>query len=69
MIENVGFVSHEGSVLKGGLHRLDAPLVLLEVEIGDSLLIEHLGVLLVDVQGSIEVINRQLILSHVKEAL
>ena len=69
MIENVGFVSHEGFVPEGGLHCLDAPLVLLEVEIGDSLLIEHLRVLLVDVQGSIEVINRQLILSHVKEAL
>lgn len=44
MIENVGFVSHERFVLEGGLHRLDAPLVLLEVEVGYSLLVEHLRV-------------------------
>ena len=47
MIVNVGLVSHEGFVLEGVLHRLDAPFVLLEVEVSDTLLIEHLGILLV----------------------
>ena len=44
MIENVGFVSHEGFVPEGGLHCLDASLVLLEVEVGYSLLVKHLRV-------------------------
>ena len=69
MIENVGFVSHKGFVPESSLHRLDASLILLEVEIGDTLLIEHLWVLLVDTEGSVEVINRQLVLTHVKETL
>ena len=69
MIENVGFVSHEGFVPEGGLHCLDAPLVLLEVEVSDALLVEHLWILLVYAKGTIEVIYCQLVLCHIKEAL
>ena len=48
MIENVSFVSHEGSALEGSLHRLDTLLILLEAEISDSTLVKYLRVLIVD---------------------
>ena len=69
MIEDVSFVSHKGFVFEGGLHCLNASLVLLEVEVGNALLVEYLRVFLVFSQGTIEIFNCQLVLSHIKEAL
>ena len=69
MIENISLISHKGSALERSLHRLDAPVVLLEAELSYSTLVKHLGVLIIDSEGMIEIINRQLVLFHIEVAL
>ena len=69
MVVNVGFIGHIGLLLQCPLHRLDAPLVLFEREVGNALLVEDLRVFVVDGQGPIQVIDGQLVLHHVKVAL
>ena len=51
MIENVGFISQEGLVPQGGLHRGYTFLVLFEGEVGKTLLVEDLRVATIDAES------------------
>ena len=69
VVVDVCLVCHVGLLCQGPLHCLDASLVLLESEVGDALLVEHLRVFGVDSESSIEIFNRQLVLLHIEVAL
>ena len=69
MIEDICLVGHERLVPQGHLHCRDALLVLFESEVGDSLFVEDLRVSLISSESSFQIIDRELILFHIKVAL
>ena len=69
VVKDVGLVRQEGLVLEGCLHRGDALFVLFEREVDQALSIEHLRVPAVHLERLVEIVDCELILFHVKEAL
>jgi len=68
VVVNVCFISQVGLRLQRQFHRLDALFVLLKGEESDALLVEHLRVVRVVLQGCVQVIDRKLEGTHVEVA-